>query len=123
MRSPWPRLLILEDVAALLWAMPRERRLRSGRDGSTRWPRGPSGRDGDLMTRFAASTREDETAAWVADPTRLAAGCGALVRNLAACILGGPSAEPIHPPDRRGLAARCGGRRPRSRGAGPLRRS
>lgn len=85
---------ILEDVAALLWAMPREGAF--GPVGTGEEAAGPSP-DGDLMTRFAASTREDETAAWVADPARLAAGCGALVRNLASCILGGPiTSEPIH---------------------------
>ena len=86
----------LEDVAALLWATPRAQAFGSiaaQLDGFA----DPSGREGDLMTRFAASTREDETAAWVSDPTQLAAGCGALVRELAACVLGRrPGAEPIH---------------------------
>lgn len=93
----------LEDIAALLWEMPRD---------SAFGPRPPEGSDTAgwagqepnlstsleaLMIRFASSVAEDDTAAWVADQTRLAAGCGGLVRWLVACLTGKrATADPIH---------------------------
>jgi citrate synthase len=50
-----------------------------------------------LMIRFASSADEDDTAAWIADPARLAAGCGGLVRWLVSCMISrAPSTDPIH---------------------------
>lgn len=50
-----------------------------------------------LLPLFAIASEDAPTARWQAAPDRLAEGCGALVRLLAACLLGtAPSAEPIH---------------------------
>lgn len=50
-----------------------------------------------LLPLFTLASEDAPTAQWQAAPERLAEGCGALVRLLAACLLGtAPSAEPIH---------------------------
>ena len=96
----------LEQVAELLWgspegaafgakppmppvAMPAVRRLTdAGRDAP---------RDVALLTLFAAATTDDATALWQTDKRRLAAGCGALVRALLACVAGAPPGTgPLH---------------------------
>ncbi len=84
----------LEAVAALLWQGPAD-----GPGGGTAepWAGGVTSASDDLLTRFAAATGDDPTASWQRDPARLAAGCGALVRALAACLLGTqPDAAPVH---------------------------
>jgi citrate synthase len=93
----------LEDVAALLWSMPRAAAFGSNPPNPAPLPPDPAQQQPvpsahrDLLTRFAALANEDETAAWVGDPARLAAGCGAIVRLLVTCITGQPpTAEPIH---------------------------
>lgn len=50
-----------------------------------------------LLPLFTIASDDAPTAQWQASPERLAEGCGALVRLLAACLLGtAPGAEPIH---------------------------
>ncbi|MES2613500.1 MAG: citrate synthase family protein [Pseudomonadota bacterium] len=50
-----------------------------------------------LLPLFTIASDDAPTARWQAAPERLAEGCGALVRLLAACLLGtAPSAAPIH---------------------------
>jgi len=50
-----------------------------------------------LLPLFTAASHDDDTAQWQKSPARLAAGCGALVRLLAACLLGtAPAATPVH---------------------------
>ncbi|MDR3516355.1 MAG: citrate synthase family protein [Azospirillaceae bacterium] len=89
----------VEAVAALLWQMPERDAFPSG--DSDPAPRRESvilGRDdsGWLLSRFAAAGDDDQTADWQSDPGRIAAGCGALVRTLVACLLGtSPSRWPI----------------------------
>lgn len=82
----------LEDVAALLWDLPAA-------FGPVPPPVAMSGAAADdpLLTGFAVQTQDDPTASWQTDPTRLALGCGALVRILAACVTGRRgSAAPVH---------------------------
>lgn len=93
----------LEDAAAVLWAMPRASAFGTTpplATGTAGWPGQDAGSPHSLealMLRFASSAAEDDTAAWLADQTRLAAGCGALVRWLVACLTGRePTADPIH---------------------------
>jgi citrate synthase len=85
----------LEQVAELLWRSPDGaafggkppvlppivRRLADA------GPNAP--RDEALLTLFAAATTDDATALYQTDKRRFAAGCGALVRVLLACVAGG----------------------------------
>ncbi|MGT2512070.1 citrate synthase family protein [Cupriavidus basilensis] len=50
-----------------------------------------------LLPLFTIASEDDPTAQWQASPERLAAGCGVLVRLLAACLLGtAPASTPVH---------------------------
>lgn len=50
-----------------------------------------------LLPLFTIASDDAPTAQWQTTPERLAEGCGALVRQLAACLLGtAPGADPIH---------------------------
>lgn len=83
----------VEDVASLLWRMPAAEAFAATPPTLPAGSRALS--ENDLIARFALATRDDETAEWRGGG--LAAGCGALVRLLLACILGAaPSAAPIH---------------------------
>ncbi|WP_280946703.1 citrate/2-methylcitrate synthase, partial [Methylobacterium platani] len=80
----------LEEVAARLWELP---------PGPAFGPEAPPGRPGggDLLGAFAAATADEPTASWQQDPARLAAGSGALVRLLGACVTGRTAdAAPLH---------------------------
>ncbi|KMO10696.1 citrate synthase [Methylobacterium indicum] len=80
----------LEETAARLWDLP---------PGPAFGPDGPGARPqgGDLLEAFAAATSDAPTALAQEDPAGLAAGCGALVRILAACVTGAaPDARPVH---------------------------
>ncbi|MCF4128990.1 citrate synthase [Methylobacterium sp. SyP6R] len=80
----------LEEVAARLWALPLAAAF--GPEAPAAEPRG-----GDLIGAFAAATEDEPTAPWQPDPARTAAGSGALVRLLGACITGrAASAAPLH---------------------------
>jgi citrate synthase len=93
----------VEDVASLLWSMPVEAAFAEERHNPDPRPRSPAG-DGrtpnspaELLARFAAYGEDDETASWIGDEARLAAGCGMVVRGLLGCITKRrASAEPIH---------------------------
>ena len=86
----------LEDVAALLWELPRAAAFGAP-TSSTLASISPAADAEALLKRFAASGEGDATAAWVADPARLAAGCGALVRRMATAAAGAPGDDaPIH---------------------------
>ena len=90
----------VEDLAALLWDVPRDDAFGSlvaGSSASLKPPTERPFRTESLLVDFAATTYDDDTAEWQEDRSRLAAGCGALVRNLLACLLNTPpSATPIH---------------------------
>lgn len=80
----------LEEAAARLWALPLAAAFGPDAPRST-----PCG--GDLLGAFAAATADEPTAPWQQDPARFAAGSGALVRLLAACVTGrAPDAAPLH---------------------------
>ena len=73
----------LEDIAALLWELPRAAAF--GPPASLAGaPGAPAAGAEALLARFAASDDGEATAAWIADPAQLAEGCGALVRRMAA---------------------------------------
>ncbi len=77
----------LEDIAALLWELPRAAAF--GPPASLAGaPGAPAAGAEALLARFAASDDGEATAAWIADPARLAEGCGALVRRMAAAATG-----------------------------------
>lgn len=94
--------LLLEDVAALLWQMPKEVAF-----GAVHPPDplrqaaldtlAPERYEESLLRGFALVSDDTGTAAWQRAPERLAEGCGALVRQLAACMLDAkPHGAPIH---------------------------
>ena len=87
----------LEEVAALLWRMPRDAAFApSAPARERRIAAGPCDPD-ELLVRFAAIAPGDATAEWQRDPARLANGCGTLVRLMAAAALGTrPGAAPLH---------------------------
>ncbi|TNC15008.1 helix-turn-helix domain-containing protein [Methylobacterium terricola] len=85
----------LEEVAARLWDLPLPDAFGPDAPGDPASPACPLG--SDLLGAFAATTRDAPTAPWQQDSRRLAAGCGALVRALGACVTGAaPDAAPLH---------------------------
>jgi citrate synthase len=89
----------VEGVAALLWDLPERRAFGPtaplmGENSGAEHRR----RAGDeLIALVALATRDDDTAEWRDERSELAAGCGALVRIVAACMLGAaPDAAPLH---------------------------
>lgn len=93
----------VEAVAARLWQCPQSAAF--GAMGPMASPvltavqshladRGPQEA---LLPLFTIASEDAPTAQWQTAPERLAEGCGALVRLLAACLLGtAPGIEPIH---------------------------
>jgi len=82
----------LEDIAALLWEMPRAAAFGAPASlAPAPAPGAPAAGAEALLARFATSGDGEATAAWIADPTRLAEGCGALVRRMAAAATGSAS--------------------------------
>ncbi len=95
--------LQVESVAALLWGLSERDAFGAsaptmGKNSQTELWRRAGERAGDgLISLLALATRDDDTAEWRDERSELAAGCGALVRMLAACMLGAaPDAAPIH---------------------------
>lgn len=94
--------MTLEDVAAHLWQMSEETAFGDNQPiESTRQEalsKLPSERfEQSILRDFTLISEDVGTAAWQRTPERIAAGCGTLVRLLAACLLNSqPSAEPIH---------------------------
>ena len=101
----------VEEVAALLWRMPAAEAFGGAAPAcppvlAALAPfHAGRPRDEALLPLFAAATTDDATATWQTEPRRLAAGCGALVRVLLACVVDAapgtslgtsPGAAPLH---------------------------
>jgi citrate synthase len=94
--------MTLEDVAAHLWQMSKEtafgdnQPIESTRQvARSKLP--PERFEQSILRDFTLVSEDIGTAAWQRSPERIAAGCGTLVRLLAACLLNSqPSEEPIH---------------------------
>ncbi len=81
------RTATLEAAASLLWDLPMSA------DG----PSAAAGPGDTLLARFAAIPEGEDTAVWMSDPARLGAGCSAIVRQLASCVLNRPATvAPLH---------------------------
>ncbi len=90
----WARAHTLEETAALLWQYPADAAFAARAveaapvlpDLQQRMAGQPC--ENTLLTLFTVASDDAATAAWQQSPERLAAGCGALLRLLAACLLG-----------------------------------
>lgn len=99
----WARAHTLEETAALLWQYPADAAFAAHAveaapvlpDLQQRMAGQPC--ENTLLPLFTVASDDAATAAWQQSPERLAAGCGALLRLLAACLLGtAPDKAPIH---------------------------
>ena len=99
----WARSHTLEETAALLWQYPAGAAFAAHAveaapvlpDLQQRMAGQPC--ENTLLPLFTVASDDAATAAWQQSPERLAAGCGALLRLLAACLLGtAPDKTPIH---------------------------
>ncbi|MDR0225884.1 MAG: citrate synthase family protein [Burkholderiaceae bacterium] len=99
----WARTRTLEDTAALLWQCSAGAAFTPQPPGSA--PLLPALQrqmadhrcEESLLPLFTVASDDASTAAWQQSPDRLATGCAALVRLLAACLLGmPPDAAPLH---------------------------
>lgn len=99
----WARSHTLEETAALLWQYPADAAFAAHAVEATpvlpdlqqRMAGQPC--ENTLLPLFTVASDDAATAAWQQSPERLAAGCGALLRLLAACLLGtAPDKAPIH---------------------------
>lgn len=99
----WARSHTLEETAALLWQCPADVAFAAHAleaapllpDLQQRMAGQPC--ENTLLPLFTVASDDAATAAWQQSPERLAAGCGALLRLLAACLLGtAPDKAPIH---------------------------
>lgn len=99
----WARSHTLEETAALLWQYPADAAFAAHAveaapvlpDLQQRMASQPC--ENTLLALFTVASDDAATAAWQQSPERLAAGCGALLRLLAACLLGtAPDKTPIH---------------------------
>ncbi|MDR3015857.1 MAG: citrate synthase family protein [Delftia acidovorans] len=99
----WARSHTLEETAALLWQCPADAAFAAHAleaapllpDLQQRMAGQPC--ENTLLPLFTVASDDAATAAWQQSPERLAAGCGALLRLLAACLLGtAPGKAPIH---------------------------
>ncbi|EZP63379.1 citrate synthase family protein [Delftia sp. RIT313] len=99
----WARAHTLEETAALLWQYPADAAFAAHAveaapvlpDLQQRMAGQPC--ENTLLALFTVASDDAATAAWQQSPERLAAGCGALLRLLAACLLGTvPDKTPIH---------------------------
>lgn len=99
----WARAHTLEETAALLWQYPADAAFAAHAVEAA--PVLPdlqqcmAGQpcENTLLALFTVASDDAATAAWQQSPERLAAGCGALLRLLAACLLGtAPDKTPIH---------------------------
>jgi citrate synthase len=89
----------VEAVAALLWQMEEAEAFGAAPALPPYSDSTCFDRDGDmrLLSRFALATQDEQTAEWHREGARIAAGCGALVRVLLACMLGTKGGTaPIH---------------------------
>ncbi|SOE35044.1 citrate synthase family protein [Delftia acidovorans] len=99
----WARAHTLEETAALLWQYPADAAFAAHAveaapvlpDLQQRMAGQPC--ENTLLALFTVASDDAATAAWQQSPERLAAGCGALLRLLTACLLGtAPDKTPIH---------------------------
>lgn len=99
----WARSHTLEETAALLWQYPADAAFAARAveaapvlpDLQQHMAGQPC--ENTLLALFTVASDDAATAAWQQSPERLAAGCGALLRLLAACLLGtAPDKAPIH---------------------------
>lgn len=99
----WARSHTPEETAALLWQYPADAAFAAHAveaapvlpDLQQRMAGQPC--ENTLLALFTVASDDAATAAWQQSPERLAAGCGALLRLLAACLLGtAPDKTPIH---------------------------
>lgn len=99
----WARSHTLEETAALLWQCPADVAFAAHAleatpllpDLQQRMAGQPC--ENTLLALFTVASDDAATAAWQQSPERLVAGCGALLRLLAACLLGtAPDKAPIH---------------------------
>ncbi len=87
----------MEEAAALIWGLPVDAAFGPSPPVALAGLSIGLPRDGALLPLFASATSDDSTALWQTDPTRLAEGCGGLLRILLACITGAPpTAAPMH---------------------------
>lgn len=92
----------LEDIAALLWQMPKsvafgEARLPDPARQAALDTLAAERYEESMLRDFTLVSDDTGTAVWQRSPERLAEGCGALVRQLAACMLDSkPNSTPIH---------------------------
>jgi citrate synthase len=93
----------LEDIAALLWQIPKARAFPSRAPDHLKAyaglldKAGKSSSSDTLLPLFAVASRDEATSAWRNDPALVARGCGDLVRILAATALRqAPKSAPIH---------------------------
>jgi citrate synthase len=93
----------VEEAAALLWdCAPQDAfgpEPPAVAAGFAEWRAAFAGRRAEhaLLPLFALAAADDLGAQWQLPPGRRLASCGALVRRLAACLLGSaPSAAPLH---------------------------
>lgn len=93
----------VESVAAWLWQVDASMAFGARvPDVSPGWPALlPHYRDAraeaSLLPLFTVASDDNPTAIWQRNPERLAEGCGALVRIVAACLLGQPpDTAPVH---------------------------
>lgn len=93
----------LEDIAALLWQIPKARAFPSRAPDHLKAyaglleQAGKSSPSETLLPLFAVAARDEATSAWRNDPALVARGCGDLVRILtAAALRRAPKSGPIH---------------------------
>lgn len=93
----------LEEVAALLWgcgeaaAFTAAPRFPPAAIAAARQDLAGQPVEQSLLPLFTLASHDDETAIWQTVPDRLAAGSGALLRLMAACLLGTePNETPLH---------------------------
>ncbi len=101
--AAWARTRTLEETAALLWQCSVDAAFAADAACTSplleRLQQALAGQPCEeaLLALFTAASEDAPTAAWQQSPERLAAGCGALVRLLAACLLGTvPCNTPVH---------------------------
>lgn len=99
----WARSHTLEETAALLWQCPAGTAFPAHAVEAPALLADMQARLADqaceqtLLPLFTVASDDAATAAWQQSPERLAAGCGALLRLLPACLLGtAPDAAAIH---------------------------
>lgn len=99
----WARSRTIEEVCALLWQCTTQAAFAPDADNTApllaqlQKAMASLPPEEALLPLFTAASEDAPTAAWQQSPERLAAGCGALLRLMAACLLGtAPGNMPVH---------------------------